>query len=314
MNKTYLLSLLFFLTLSSLNAQRLDDLDLPCLEDAFGNCLGGRITVTIDGPSSVYKNKIVTYDVIVENGQHFSTTYVVSGGTKISESKTHVTVKWTSIGTSRYVQARAITSSGAITRYRYVNVNCALPTTYTVTGGGGFCPGESGVKIGLNDSQSGASYQLKRNGSNIGSPKSGTGNALSFGSQGAGTYTVVATKDGCTRTMSGSKTVYANSDPIKFTVTGGGNLCDASGFGIGLSDTERGVGYQLKRNGTNVGFQYIGTGNAISFGIQSVAGTYTVEAIHLLSQCSTNMYGNATIYSTPPSSPLATISTKYLWS
>jgi hypothetical protein len=65
------------------------------------------------------------------------------------------------------------------------------PTAYTVTGGGSYCTGGSGLLIGLANSSSTASYQLQLNGNNIGTLVSGTGSAISFGNQtSAGTYTV----------------------------------------------------------------------------------------------------------------------------
>ncbi len=65
----------------------------------------------------------------------------------------------------------------------------------------------------------------------------------------------------------------------QFTVTGGGSFCTAgSGVGIGLSGSQTGVNYQLKRGGSAVGNSVAGTGSALSFGLQTTAGNYTVEA------------------------------------
>ena len=88
-------------------------------------------------------------------------------------------------------------------------------TRYTVTGGGTYCTGSSGVSVGLSDSRSGVTYRLLRGGSNTGITRSGTGNAISFGTQTtAGTYTVRAERSGCSnRTMSGSATVSVNTTP-----------------------------------------------------------------------------------------------------
>ncbi|MFN4256568.1 MAG: T9SS type A sorting domain-containing protein [Saprospiraceae bacterium] len=52
---------------------------------------------------------------------------------------------------------------------------CTAPTAYNLTGGGLYCPG-SPVAFGLSSSESGVTYQLVRNGSDIGSPVGGTGN------------------------------------------------------------------------------------------------------------------------------------------
>ncbi len=98
------------------------------------------------------------------------------------------------------------------------------PTTFNVTGGGGYCPGGAGVPVGLSGSQTGVNYQLVLNGvTNVGAPVPGTNLALSFGNQSAvGTYTVVGTStvSTCTSTMTGSVTVSINPLPtISGTVT-----------------------------------------------------------------------------------------------
>ena len=65
----------------------------------------------------------------------------------------------------------------------------------TLTGGGSLCAGSPGQTLTLSGSEVGVNYQLVRNGSiNVGSHKSGTGNAINWTSiSTAGTYTVVAT-------------------------------------------------------------------------------------------------------------------------
>ncbi|HNB72491.1 MAG TPA: NHL repeat-containing protein, partial [Acidobacteriota bacterium] len=83
-----------------------------------------------------------------------------------------------------------------------------LPTAFTVTGGGSFCAGGSGVAVGLSGSQTGVNYQLLVGATPVGSPVPGTGAAVSFGNQTvAGTYTVTASASGCNATMTSSATV-----------------------------------------------------------------------------------------------------------
>ncbi len=77
-----------------------------------------------------------------------------------------------------------------------VVVASAPPLSFTVTGGGTYCTGGSGLSIGLAGSEVGVSYQLQRaNGTiNVGAPVSGTGLAIGFGLQTiADSYTVLAT-------------------------------------------------------------------------------------------------------------------------
>ena len=106
-----------------------------------------------------------------------------------------------------------------------VTVN-PLPTAYSLTGGGVYCAGGTGVMVGLSGSQTGVSYQLLRGTTVVGSPVAGTGNPLSFGNQTqAGTYTVLATNTStsCQQPMSGSATVSITPLPdAPSVVTAGG--------------------------------------------------------------------------------------------
>ncbi|MET3885920.1 beta strand repeat-containing protein [Niastella sp. OAS944] len=69
--------------------------------------------------------------------------------------------------------------------------------------------------------------------------------------------------------------VLANS----YNVTGGGAYCiGGSGVVVGLDGSQLDTTYQLQLNGVNIGSPVTGDGNAISFGLQTAAGTYTVFA------------------------------------
>ena len=94
----------------------------------------------------------------------------------------------------------------------------SLPVnTYTVTGGGAYCAGGSGVVVGLDGSETGVTYELLVDGIPAGSTVAGSGGAISFGNQTtAGNYTVEAAKDAntnCTETMTGSVNVTMNPLP-----------------------------------------------------------------------------------------------------
>ena len=90
-----------------------------------------------------------------------------------------------------------------------------LPHVYTVTGGGSYCAGGSGLLVGLNGSDAGVNYQLFNGSTAVGAlvPGSTSGAAITFGLQvAAGTYTVLATNatTGCVNNMSGSVTIVVN--------------------------------------------------------------------------------------------------------
>ena len=104
------------------------------------------------------------------------------------------------------------------------NVNIIAPcaiSAFNVTGSAGsYCFGDSGVAVGLDDSESGVTYELYLDGAAMGVTQSGAGSAISFGDQTtAGTYTVVGTLDGdgCTRDMTGNAVVTI--DPVPGNAT-----------------------------------------------------------------------------------------------
>ncbi len=180
---------------------------------------------------------------------------------------------------------------------KYVTVN-ALPTQYTVGGGGAFCAGSTGPNVTLSGSQSGVNYQLRINGSNAGAPVGGTGGVLTWTNQTtAGTYTVSATNasTGCAQTMTGSTTVTNNPLPTFFTVAGGGTTCAGTGLNVTLSGSQTGVNYQLKIGGTNSGAALAGTGGLLTWASQLTAGVYTVVATNATTGCTQTMTGSPSI-------------------
>jgi len=178
-----------------------------------------------------------------------------------------------------------------------------LPATHLLTGGGNYCPGGTGVPVGLNGSGSGISYQLYDGPAMAGSPIIGTGAPLDFGLQTVtGSYSVVATAiaTGCSSPMSGSVSVGISSLPALYSVTGGGNYCPSgTGVSVGLSGSETGTNYQLYHGGTAVGLPLYGTGGALNFGVYLPTGIYTVIATNTSTLCVSNMSGSANIGISP---------------
>ncbi|MBX2907813.1 MAG: T9SS type A sorting domain-containing protein [Taibaiella sp.] len=179
----------------------------------------------------------------------------------------------------------------------------ALPVAQTVTGGGAFCTGGSGVPVGLGNSETGISYQLYNGASTVGSPIGGTGSAISFGNQAtAGTYTVVGTNTvtTCTNAMSGSASVTVNPLPTQYVVTGGGDYCaGGSGVAIGLNSSNTGISYQLYNGASVSGSPIDGTGSAVSFGSRTAAGTYSAVATNTVTGCVGNMFGSVAVVIDP---------------
>jgi len=175
-----------------------------------------------------------------------------------------------------------------------------LPTMFDVSGGGSFCVGDSGLDVQLSSSQVNVNYQLKINGTELGTPVGGTGGVLSFGLQSqVGDYTVQASNlsTGCVSDMNGSASVQTNSLPVTYDLTGGGSYCNGNvGVPVGLSLSETGVSYQLLLDGLSTGSPLDGTGAAIDFGNQTGEGVYTIEATNTTTLC-VNAMNNSKVIS-----------------
>jgi len=117
-------------------------------------------------------------------------------------------------------------------------------------------------------------------------------------------YRVIITETSfvCAGVVSTAATLSV-TNPIAFAVTGGGAYCSVgTGVAVGLANSESGVNYQLQIEGVNNGTAVAGTGSAISFGLKTVAGTYTVIATNAATGCTATMTGSVDVtVTTPPS-------------
>ncbi len=173
------------------------------------------------------------------------------------------------------------------------------PVIYSVTGGGDYCEGGSGVEVGLSGSEIGISYNLELDSVQTGVVVEGTGAAISFGvvTQ-PGTYTVEGYNSfsGCTVGMSGQAVVSVDSLPDDYPVHGGGAVCEGSpGPDVFLLHSETGIVYDLYLNGQFTGNSITGTGFGINFGSQNTPGFYTVIANNSQTGCARQMTGNAQV-------------------
>ncbi len=189
-----------------------------------------------------------------------------------------------------------------------VVINTVTPVAFTVTGGGSYCLGGTGVAITQSGSSTGVNYQLYNGATLIGLPVSGTGASLNFGLQtGAGTYTVQAmdTTLGCVGDMSGSALITINSLPVAENVTGGGAYCAGTGgMPVGLNTSVTGVHYQLYHAGAAMGVPLSGvTGSAVDFGFETGAGSYTVTGTDIATGCTNLMNDSAVITIKPTPVP-----------
>lgn len=116
-----------------------------------------------------------------------------------------------------------------------------------------------------------------------------------------GTINVTPTANGCAGAPASFTISVDNINaPVAYTMTGGGAYCSGGiGSAVGLSNSTSGVNYQLRRDGVAVGSPVAGTGSAISFGSQTVAGTYTAGAVNTTTGCTNTMSGSVTVSISP---------------
>jgi len=101
--------------------------------------------------------------------------------------------------------------------------------------------------------------------------------------------------------------VNVNPWPIAYYVTGGGVFCEGgAGVPIGLTGSMSGFVYKLY-NGTTEVLSVPGTGTAFSFGIYSVAGTYTAISVNPVTGCRRAMALDATVSPTPYGPPSVSV-------
>lgn len=261
---------------------------------------GGAYCATGAGVSIGLSNSQSGINYQLYNGTSAVGSPMAGSGSSITFSNVTAAGTYTIKATNATTLCGPVTMTGSAT----VTIN-PLPTAYSVTGGGSYCAGGTGVTIGLSNSETGVSYQLYNGTSAVGGVVTGSGASIGFGNfTAAGNYTVKATNATTLCgpvTMTGSADVIINPLPAAYNVTGGGAYCaGGTGVVIGLDNSQSGVNYQLYTGTTAVGTPVAGNGSAISFGNQAAAGTYTVKATNGTTSCGpVIMTGSATVTINP---------------
>lgn len=226
----------------------------------------------------------------------------ISGGLWVSENPLVASIdpatgEATGIAAGTTNLSYILTSGCFVTKTVLVN---PIPTIFRTTGGGSYCAGGSGMRIGLDGTTVGEQYKLYRGATPSSFWVSGTGAAIDFGSRTIpGTYTIVANipATGCSTLMTGSATITRMPLPDIDTVSspGGGGYCiGAPGANILLSNSDTGIDYTLYNGSTTIG-TFAGIGSLLDFGAYT-PGVYTVIATNRTSGCAATMYGSATIF------------------
>jgi ELWxxDGT repeat protein len=127
---------------------------------------------------------------------------------------------------------------------------------YTVTGGGYYCNGMEGLPVGLSGSAEGVTYTLFKNDIAQSPTITGTGNAISFGNQPFGTYTVRATDaSGTTTTMNGNAVIVEGTLPVSVIALPDQNgVCTGTTITFTATPANGGTpAYQWYKNNVSVG-------------------------------------------------------------
>ncbi|GAA4460298.1 hypothetical protein GCM10023093_02690 [Nemorincola caseinilytica] len=276
-----------------------DDMSATCLTDKHYVDLLCTMPDITSMPADIIRegcDNMVTYAIADTGRPAPAITYAFTGATVASGNGTGSGSLF-SVGVTT-VTLTATNECGSTGKSFTVTIK-PLPVVYNMTGGGGYCPGGTGVEVGLANTQTGMTYQLYDGATAIGAPRAGTGGPISFGTLSVvATYSVLATDDAtsCTNRMANTKQVFIYTSPTAQTVTGGGNYCAGSGGSpIGLGNTQADVNYQLYDGATAIGAPRAGTGSAITFGTFTTTSTYSVVATDIITTCVNDMSGSATI-------------------
>lgn len=266
-------------------------------------------------------SSLIDYTVVPGNSY---TVTVGAGGTRLANGTlTHGSDSWFINNTTvRAFGGRSVAENapgggaggvvgvGSVTR---IGGDGSIANTTSYGGGGGSSGGATGNGTPGNLSVGGIAPAGGGNGGNgylsSTSTPSGNGtNGFTPGGGGGGAISQTGSGDFIGGDGSNGRVVITFCViPTIYNVTGGGSYCaNGTGVAVGLSGSNTGISYQLLRNGTPTGSPINGTGNALNFGNQLIAGTYTVIATNLDGGCTQNMSGSAVVVVNPQ--PTATIS------
>jgi hypothetical protein len=251
------------------------------------NCVGdtASFTVTTSDASDLYQ--WFTNGVALTNG--------ATGNGSTIGGATNATLAYTNVQAADAVTNIycVLSNTNGCSTTTTTNVSLTvnpLPTAYSVTGGGSYCAGGSGVDVQLSSSDSGVNYQLYVGATPVGPAMAGnSGQAIDFGDQiTAGTYTVVATSasTGCTATMSGSATVTVNPLPVVSGQPSSSTNCVGTTASFTVSTSDVSDLYQWFTNGVALTNGATGNGSTIGGATNATLAYTNVQAADAV----TNIY------------------------
>ncbi len=214
----------------------------------------------------------VTYTVpAITNATSYQWT-LPSGASGTSTSNS-ITVNYSSNAVSGNITVKGINSCGEGPQSSLaVTVNPLPAQPSAITGIGNPCPGSTQTySIGTVLNASSYTWSLPNGWTGTSATNSIT---VTVGTT-TGTITV-SPVNSCGAGGSSSLPVNPNGTIQTYPISGGGTYCEfGPGVEVGLDGSTQGYIYTLRRNGVSTGTVVGGTGSYLSFGYQTVAGTYT---------------------------------------
>ena len=173
----------------------------------------------------------------------------------------------------------------------------------SITGSTSVCTGSNSTSLTLSDHVGNVVKWQSSTASNFSNPDdiNNTTTSLTATNLSQTTYFRAVVQSGSDAAVNSSMAIVTvNPLPTAHTVTGGGAYVSGDpGVAIGLDGSQNGVNYQLKHGVNMVGAPVSGTDGAVSFGIHTEEGTYTVVATDITTDCKKDMTGSAVITITP---------------
>ena len=187
------------------------------------------------------------------------------------------------------------TTSGGSGGNGFIRISyvCVDPDVPTITSNTAICTGQS-INLSILSGNLNSATSWNWYTGSCGGTSAGTGTSISVSPTTTTTYYVRGVGSCTSAGSCASVTVTVNELPFVFNVTGGGSYCSGgTGVDVGLSGSELGVNYQLYGNSIAVDGLVAGTGAALNFGSQTIAGDYTVIATRTIGDntCTQSMTG-----------------------
>jgi len=253
--------------------------------------LTGISTVTVEQtegllPGSLPANSVLfnqRYWKIAQSGGSSMQYYVTLDGTGFSPVYAPVMFKGEgSLNTAYAVTTPNYTNSVAFTTFSNFGLgDMSVPTAYNVTGSGSYCSGGSGLPVGVNNSETGVTYELWKNNIATGIILPGSnGNAINFGNQTAGTYTVKATNPAGTTDLTGSAIINMNTESAYSagTIMGASEVTEGnSGVAYNIPPITNANSYEWTYSGTGVIIHQNDYNVTLDFAIGATGGELSVR-------------------------------------